>query len=104
MELALRNELDIKLGDIIYYINTGVVKSHDLKTTKNKETGVSTVTLNCKLIEPNVVEGFEKKELDVLKKALTRVLEDGDDSYEFVQARIDTINDELFMNITLLVI
>jgi hypothetical protein len=32
----------------------------------------------------------------VLKKALTRVLEDGDDSYEFVQARIDTINDELF--------
>jgi hypothetical protein len=29
----------------------------------------------------------------VLKKALTRVLEDGDDSYEFVQARIDTIND-----------
>jgi hypothetical protein len=55
MELALRNELDIKLGDIIYYINTGVVKSHgDLKTTKNK--GVSTVTLNCKLIEPNVVE------------------------------------------------
>jgi hypothetical protein len=27
---------------------------------------------------------------------LTRVLEDGDDSYEFVQARIDTINDELF--------
>jgi hypothetical protein len=40
----------------------------------------------------------------VLKKALTRVLEDGDDSYEFVQARIDTINDELLMNITLLVI
>jgi hypothetical protein len=57
MELALRNELDIKLGDIIYYINTGVVINHgDLKTTKNKETGVSTVTLNCKLIEPNVVE------------------------------------------------
>jgi hypothetical protein len=56
---------------------------------------VSTVTLNCKLIEPNVVEGFEKS-IDVLKKALTRVLEDGDDSYEFVQARIDTINDELF--------
>jgi predicted lysophospholipase L1 biosynthesis ABC-type transport system permease subunit len=58
---------------------------------------VSTVTLNCKLIEPNVVEKDLKiKELDVLKKALTRVLEDGDDSYEFVQARIDTINDELF--------
>jgi hypothetical protein len=34
MELALRNELDIKLGDIIYYINTGVVKSHDLKNYK----------------------------------------------------------------------
>jgi hypothetical protein len=49
------------------------------------------------------LKDLKKKELDV--QALTRVLEDGDDSYEFVQARIDTINDELLlMNITLLVI
>jgi hypothetical protein len=43
MELALRNELDIK-GDIIYYINTGVVSHGDLKTTKNKETCVNGYT------------------------------------------------------------
>jgi hypothetical protein len=37
-------------------------------------------------------------------KKVTRVLEDGDDSYEFVQARIDTINDELFTYYKMLLI
>jgi len=74
MELALRDNIDITLGDTLYYVNTGSVKSHgDLKSEKNKETGFSTVTLNCKSISPDTVErDFELiKEVEMLKKALT---------------------------------
>lgn len=73
MELAIRNNMDLNLGDMIYYVNTGKAKSHgDLKSTKNKETGDVTVELNCKLINPSVVEAdYEMiKELEVLKKTL----------------------------------
>jgi DNA polymerase elongation subunit (family B) len=73
MELAMRDAVDVTLGDTLYYVNTGTAKSHgDLKSEKNKETGLTTVTLNCKSINPGTVErDFELiKELDMLKKSL----------------------------------
>lgn len=119
MELAIRNNLDVTLGDVLYYINTGTSKSHgDLKTIdKNKMTkkekdaffaangylpSVEKVTeLNCKLIDPETVEkDFENiKELDMLKKALI-VLEEagnkGKDDYNSIVNRIKEIESGLY--------
>ena len=97
MELAIKAELDITLGDTIYYINTGTSKSHgDLKSEKNKTTGLTTVNLNCNLIDQNVVEkDFEKiKELDVLMKSL-KVMAIDDIGRNQIEERIEVINSEL---------
>ncbi len=116
MELAILNKIDVTLGDVIYYINTGTAKSHgDLKTITNnpmtkqeiaayveehgkKPVFSKSVQLNCKLINPDVVEkDFEKiKELEMLKKALTLPVEEGEDSYEVMEARIEEINADLY--------
>lgn len=52
MELILRHDLKVDLGDTIYYVNTGTAKSHsDIKAIKDKETSkVIEVLFNCKLI------------------------------------------------------
>jgi DNA polymerase elongation subunit (family B) len=117
MELALRENLDITLGDTLFYINTGTAKSHgDLKTVdKNKmtkkERGIyfaehgewpqpnKVVELNCKLINPEVIErDFELiKELEMLKKALT-TLDSNDDASSSIEERINTINSELYID------
>ena len=99
MELVIKNDIDVDLDDIIYYINTGSAKSHgDLKTQKDKETGTLKVTLNCKLIENSVVEkDFELiKELDMLNKALS-VMEysDTNNTYIKTEARIEELKSEL---------
>ena len=114
MELALREGLDITLGDVIYYINTGTSKSHgDLKSVNKgklskKETDLyfvnngelpkvtTTVELNCKMIKPETVEkDFELiKELAMLKKAMLTV-EDEESKLEF-QARITELSEGLF--------
>jgi len=99
MELAMVAGLDVTLGDTLFYINTGTAKSHgDLKSVKNKETGTSKVTLNCKLISPEVVEkDFEKiKELEMLKKALTKIDDKTSKEYGDIEIRIDEIASELF--------
>jgi len=119
MELAIKNNLDVTLGDVLYYINTGSAKSHgDLKTVeKNKMTKkekdayfaangtlpkVEKVTeLNCKLIDPETVEkDFENiKELELLKKALVSMEENNEtefDDYSFIQKRITEIEESLF--------
>ena len=114
MELAIREALDITLGDVLYYINTGSAKSHgDLKTIdKNKMTkkqkeayfaehGVypqpnKVVELNCKLIDPETVErDFELvKELNMLKAAIDSLEDDlGRDEME---KRMEAINNELY--------
>jgi DNA polymerase elongation subunit (family B) len=118
MELAIKAELDITLGDTLYYINTGTAKSHgDLKTVdKNKmtkkergiyfaENGVwpepnKVVELNCKLIDPEVIErDFELiKELEILKKALVTIESDDTDAYSSIEARIEEINNNLFID------
>ena len=100
MELAISNNLDVNLGDTLYYINIGSAKSHgDIKSEKNKETGAVTINLNCKLIQPDVVErDFELiKEIDMLKKALVKVNEENDiENREKIEARIEQISSELY--------
>ena len=115
MELAILGGLNITLGDTLYYINTGNSKGQgDLKTIdKNKMTKkardaffaangfyppVDKVTeLNCKLIDPAVVEhDFEIiKELELLKKALLAIDGDSDDDKVAIETRIAEIETEL---------
>lgn len=119
MELAIREGLDITLGDVLYYINVGSAKSHgDLKTVeKNKMTKkekdaffaangylpkVEKITeLNCKLIDPETVEkDFENiKELDMLKKALLAMEQNNEkdsDDYKVILKRISEIDSSLY--------
>lgn len=118
MELAIKNNVELNLGDTLYYINTGSSKSHgDLKTVdKNKMTKKEreiffnenghypspnkVVELNCKLIEPEVVEkDFEKiKELEMIKKALLQIEDKFSTDYTNLEARIDELNGELFVD------
>lgn len=118
MELALKDGVDITLGDTLYYINTGTAKSHgDLKTiTKGKlskkelqrhlkdniplPTISSHVELNCKLIPPEVVEkDFEKiKELEMLKKALLKFEDKTEKAYTDIEERIELLNNDLFID------
>jgi hypothetical protein len=118
MELAMREGLDLNLGDVLYYINTGTSKSQgDLKTVyHNKMTNkqlekwysangfenhppevTKEVQLNCKLIDPATVErDFEAvKELEMLKKAIAS-LEKGDSNIADMEERISQIEEELF--------
>jgi hypothetical protein len=115
MELAIRQNLDLNLGDVLYYINTGSSKSHgDLKTVdkvkmtkKEKEAYFAAngelpriekiVELNCKLIDPMVVErDFEAiKELEMLKKSLT-VLGEDNENVVSIKTRMDEINNSLY--------
>jgi DNA polymerase elongation subunit (family B) len=118
MELAMREGLDLNLGDVLYYINTGTSKSQgDLKTIyHNKMTDkqlekwyanngtdrippevTKEVQLNCKLIDPATVErDFEAvKELEMLKKAIAS-LEEGDANIADMEERISQIEEELF--------
>lgn len=116
MELAIREGLDINLGDVLYYVNIGKTKSQgDLKTVdKNKMTKKQrqeyfnehgewpkpnkVVELNCRLIDPSVVErDFEAlKELEMLKKAIETIDENDLQNKETLQNRIDEINSSLF--------
>lgn len=116
MELVLRDELEITLGDILYYINTGTSKGHgDIKTIKKSKMTKKDLALyeakhghepkfetetqiNCKLIQPSIVErDFEAiKELEMLTKALT--IDDGKDAETIssIEARIDELHTSLF--------
>ncbi len=116
MELAMREGLDVTLGDVLYYINIGTAKSHgDLKTIdKNKMTKKEReayfaehgswpqpqkeVQLNCKLINPDTVErDFEAvKELEMLKKALLNLSDDEKEAYESIEKRINEIDSQLY--------
>lgn len=118
MELAMLNNLDTSLGDVLYYINIGTTKSQgDLQTVwENKMTkkqlekwyinngqdstppeAKSTLKINCKLIMPDTVErDFEAiKELEMLKKAIEKVREENGDVKEF-ESRIQELESTLF--------
>lgn len=114
MELAIKNGLDVTLGDVLYYVNTGTSKSHgDLKTVdknkmKKKEREAYFIAngewpkankvteLNCRLIDPQIVErDFEAlKELELLKKGIENI--ENEEDKAIIQTRIDEINESLF--------
>ena len=116
MELALKEGLNVTLGDVLYYVNTGSSKSHgDLKTiNKSKLTKKELdlyvvnnghlpkseveVQLNCRLIEPSIIErDFEMvKELEMLKKAIQKNAEMEPNDLTALNTRIDEINASLF--------
>jgi DNA polymerase elongation subunit (family B) len=116
MELAMREGLDVTLGDVLYYINVGSAKSHgDLKTIeKNKMTKKEKqqyfddngswpliekeTQLNCKLINPETVEkDFEAiKELELLTKALDKLTDEETTTKQEIENRISEINSQLF--------
>lgn len=57
MELIEANDLNVDLGDVIYYVNTGDAKSHsDIKTVRDKKTGATLMKFNCKLLPLHEVE------------------------------------------------
>ena len=57
MELIEVHDLNVNLGDVIYYVNTGTAKSHsDIKTLKDKKNGTSEIQFNCKLIPIDEIE------------------------------------------------
>ena len=57
MELVMKNRLDVSLGDVVYYVNTGESKSTgDLKTVTDKETGVKSIELNCTMVSRDEME------------------------------------------------
>jgi len=57
MELILKEELSVSLGDTIYYVNTGTRKSHgDIQTKTDKKTGEKKVMINCKYISNEIIE------------------------------------------------
>jgi DNA polymerase elongation subunit (family B) len=51
MELAIRDNLAVNLGDVIYYVNNGAKSSHGDVQKKG-----DTVTINCYRLENNVIE------------------------------------------------
>jgi DNA polymerase elongation subunit (family B) len=52
MELVLQHNLNVGLGDTIYYVNTAKKKSiGDIKTVIDKETGEPKVQINCVLLD-----------------------------------------------------
>ena len=57
MELAKRDGFNPALGETIYYVNIGTVKSHgDCKVVKNKTTGERTVELRAMIIPTDQIE------------------------------------------------
>jgi len=56
MELMVAHDLELNLGDVIYYVNTGTLKSHgDIKTIKEAN-GSTRVEMMCKLISAEEIE------------------------------------------------
>jgi DNA polymerase elongation subunit (family B) len=85
MELVLAHDLDVNLGDVIYYVNTGTAKSHsDVKAIKDKDTKeVVEIIFNCKLLPQEEVENNPNfvsdeynvaKYIDALNKRITPLL------------------------------
>lgn len=57
MELILKLDLNVNLGDVIYYVNTGTAKSHsDIKAIKDDNGEVCEIKFNCKLIPQSQLE------------------------------------------------
>ena len=65
MELILKHNLKVDIGDEIYYINTGTAKSHsDIKAIKNKENGSVDLRFYCELIPQETIENNPELTID----------------------------------------
>jgi hypothetical protein len=113
MELALRHDLNVNLGDTIYYVNTGKGKTQgDIKTlNKSKMTKRELETyfnanghypkfetetqINCQLIDSLVVDSNLEmiKEIETLKKLLVGVTDE--DKINEINSQIEQIESGL---------
>jgi DNA polymerase elongation subunit (family B) len=117
MELVVKNNLDVDLGDTIYYVNIGTKKTQgDLKTIRrdkmtkkavreyvelygHEPTFITKTELNCKLIDLSRVEQDIDviKEIDVLKTTLKNYNIDSDE-YNSILDKITQLNDTLYVD------
>jgi len=58
MELAILHNLDVKLGDVIYYVNNGTKVSHGdvVKVTSKKDPDGPSTKLNCYMLDNSELE------------------------------------------------
>ena len=65
MELLIKENVKVNLGDTVYYVNTGTKKSHgDVQTKKNKETGQNELIFNCILISKDSIDSVDTKSIN----------------------------------------
>lgn len=68
MELLIKENIKVNLGDIVYYVNTGTKKSHgDVQAKKNKETGETELIFNCVLIDKDNLDGSKGINYNITK-------------------------------------
>ena len=65
MELVIRNNVQVSLGDTIYYVNNGKAMSHGDVQRKKKKDGTEEIVLNSYLISENDLENGMKGEYNV---------------------------------------
>lgn len=99
MELILHEELNVDLGDTIYYVNTGTAKSHsDVKKITDKKTGSVEIQLNCKLIPKAQLE--ENPDLTNDEYNVAKYLTAFNSRIEPLLVCFDTdIRDEIIINV-----
>tara|TARA_R110000824_G_scaffold168453_1_gene345429 strand:+ start:6527 stop:9250 length:2724 start_codon:yes stop_codon:yes gene_type:complete len=65
MELIIKNNIPVSLGDTIYYVNNGTAMSHGDVQRKKKKDGTEEIVLNSYLISENDLESGLKGEYNV---------------------------------------
>ena len=65
MELVIRNNVQVSLGDTIYYVNNGKAMSHGDVQRKKKKDGTEEIVLNSYLISENDLENGMMGEYNV---------------------------------------
>jgi DNA polymerase elongation subunit (family B) len=98
MELAIKEDLKIDLGDVIYYVNTGTAKSHaDVKKVTSKE-GKQSIEFNCEHIPTKSVERDTEilKDIETLIKSKEDVDHDDLESLEMIDDKIAELESQLY--------
>ena len=65
MELVIKNNIPVSLGDTIYYVNNGTAMSHGDVQRKKKKDGTEEIVLNSYLISENDLENGMKGEYNI---------------------------------------
>jgi DNA polymerase elongation subunit (family B) len=117
MELAIKHNLKINLGDTIYYVNIGTKKTDgdaqkivekkiklnkkELQYEINNDTNTSIINkgikLNCKLIDSNVVENNMEiiKEIESLKKTIKNTDPNDTENIDIIKNKINELEKDL---------